>query len=72
MIFEDRTHTLEMKKHVGSIILEHLSDKLDVDILNVDLLWCCIVPDLELFRLERYIKYIVHERNEPEGFCLAP
>ena len=38
LIFRDRTHTLEMKKHVGSIVLEHLSDKLDVDILNIDLL----------------------------------
>lgn len=38
VIFKDRIHTLQMKKHVGSIVLEHLSDKLDVDILNVDLL----------------------------------
>ncbi len=32
------THTLEMEKHVRSIVLEHLGNQFNVHILDVDLL----------------------------------
>ena len=31
--------TFEVKEHVGSIVLEHLSNKFDIHILDVDLLY---------------------------------
>lgn len=33
------THTLEMKKHIRSIVLEHLGNQFNVHVLDVDLLW---------------------------------
>lgn len=31
--------TFEVKEHVGSVVLEHLSDKFDVHVLDIDILW---------------------------------
>lgn len=33
-----RVLTFKVKEHVGSIVLEHLSNELDIHVLNVDLL----------------------------------
>lgn len=33
-----RVHTFQVKQHIGSIVLEHLSNKFDIHVLNIDLL----------------------------------
>lgn len=32
-------HTFEVKEHIRSVVLEHLSNEFDVHILDIDILW---------------------------------
>jgi hypothetical protein len=40
LMYDDRGRlTFEMEQNIGLVVLEHLSHKLDVHILNIDFLW---------------------------------
>ena len=51
-----------MKKNVGLVVLEHLSDKLNVHVLNVDL----------LFIIQHAESNFLEELNLLEGSCSWP
>ena len=54
-----------MKKDIRLVVLEHLSDELNVHVLNIDFLW------EDLRQLER-TKQMPHTDDGPEGFYSEP